>query len=167
MNKSIAGKLSAYGLCAALVLAGAGTVSYYEGKSNKAYLDPVKIATICYGQTKGVKMGQYKTDDECLESLADELVSHNNKMVMSIKTPISVKEHAAYLSLVYNIGNGAFDRSTLLRKLNAGDRVGACMELLRWDKAGGKVLRGLTLRRQDENKLCLEGVKESNETSTK
>ena len=58
-------------------------------------------------------------------------------------------------------------KSTLLKKLNNGDRVGACNQLLRWDKAGGKKLRGLTLRRQSENKLCLEGVQESNETSTK
>lgn len=161
INGRIAKKLTTLGLTAALVLAGAGTVSHFEGKSNKAYLDPVSIITICYGQTKDVKLGQYKTDDECLESLADELVTHNSKMMVSIKVPISVKEHAAYLSFVYNVGNSAFDRSTLLRKLNVGNKVGACAELLRWDKAGGKTLKGLTLRRQAENKLCLDGVKEN------
>ena len=166
-NQKIAKHLSGIGLSAALVLAGAGTVSYYEGVSNEAYLDPVGIWTICYGETKGVTKGDYKTDEECLDSLAEELTEHHKKMVMYIKTPISEKEEAAYLSFTYNVGVGAFSKSTLLKKLNSGDRVGACNQLLRWDKAGGKELKGLTLRRQSENKLCLEGVQESNETSTK
>lgn len=166
-NQKLAKHLSGIGLSAALVLAGAGTVSYYEGVSNKAYLDPVGIWTVCYGETKGVKKGDYKTDEECLDSLAEELTEHHKKMVMYIKTPISEKEEAAYLSFTYNVGVGAFSKSTLLKKLNSGDRVGACDQLLRWDKAGGKKLKGLTLRRQSENKLCLEGVQESNETSTK
>jgi len=166
-NQKIAKHLSGIGLSAALVLAGAGTVSYYEGVSNKAYIDPVGIWTICYGETKGVSKGDYKTDEECLDSLAEELTEHHKKMVMYIKTPISEKEEAAYLSFTYNVGVGAFSKSTLLKKLNSGDRVGACNQLLRWDKAGGKKLKGLTLRRQSENKLCLEGVQESNETSPK
>ena len=166
-NQKIAKHLSGIGLSAALVLTGAGTVSYYEGVSNKAYLDPVGIWTICYGETKGVGKRGYKTDEECLDSLAEELTEHHKKMVMYIKTPISEKEEAAYLSFTYNVGVGAFSKSTLLKKLNSGDRAGACNQLLRWDKAGGKRLKGLTLRRQSENKLCLEGVQESNEASTK
>lgn len=166
-NQKIAKHLSGIGLSAALVLAGAGTVSYYEGVSNKAYLDPVGIWTICYGETKGVNKVDYKTDEECLDSLAEELTEHHKKMVMYIKTPISEKEEAAYLSFTYNVGVGALSKSTLLKKLNSGDRAGACNQLLRWDKAGGKKLKGLTLRRQSENKLCLEGVQESNEASTK
>ena len=166
-NQKIAKHLSGIGLGGALVLAGAGTVSYYEGVSNKAYIDPVGIWTICYGETKGVNKGDYKTDEECLDSLAEELTEHHKKMVMYVKTPISEKEEAAYLSFTYNVGVGAFSKSTLLKKLNSGDRVGACSQLLRWDKAGGKKLKGLTLRRQSESKLCLEGVQESNETSTK
>lgn len=166
-NQSIAKYLQALGLGSALVLAGAGTVSYYEGKSNDSYPDPVGIWTICYGETKGVHQGDYKTDEECLNSLAEELTDHHKKMMLYIKTPISVKEEAAYLSFTYNVGVGAFSKSTLLKKLNEGQRVEACNQLLRWDKAGGKRLKGLTLRRQSENKLCLEGVQESNETSTK
>lgn len=160
LNQTIAKKLTALGLTSAVVLAGAGTVAYYEGKSNKAYLDPVQIYTICYGETKNVKRGDYKTDEECYESLADELVEHHEGMMRYVKVPLSTKEEAAYLSFTYNLGVGAFSRSTLLKKLNAGDRVGACNELLRWTRAGGKVLRGLVLRRQSENKLCLEGVKD-------
>ena len=167
INEKIAKKLAALGLCSALVLAGAGTVSHFEGKSNNAYPDPVKIWTICYGETRGVQKGDYKSDEECLDSLAEELTGHHKKMMLYIKTPISVKEEAAYLSFTYNVGVGAFSKSTLLKKLNSGERTEACNQLLRWDKAGGKRLKGLTLRRESENKLCLEGVKESNETATK
>lgn len=158
INEKIAKKLAALGLSSALILAGAGTIAHFEGKSNSSYPDPVGIWTICYGETKGVRQGDYKTDEECLDSLAEELTDHHKKMVLHIKTPISVKEEAAYLSFTYNVGVGAFSKSTLLKKLNTGDRVGACNELLRWNKAGGKELKGLTLRRETERTLCLEGV---------
>lgn len=151
--------LQVLGLSSVLVSAG-GIVAYFEGKSNQSYLDPVGIWTICYGETSGVARGQYKTDEQCLESLAYELAHHNKGIEKVVKVPISEKEHAAYLSFTYNVGVGAFQRSTLLRKLNSGDRLGACNELLKWDKAGGKVLNGLTKRRQAENKLCKEGVSE-------
>lgn len=163
LNPKIAKVLAGLGLSAAAILAGSGTVSYFEGKENKAYVDPVGIMTICYGETKGVKKGDYKTDQECLESLASELVEHEKGMLEVVKIPLSTKEQAAYLSFTYNLGVKAFTNSTLLRKLNSGDRVGACNELLRWNKANGKILNGLTKRRQEENKLCLEGVNEANQ----
>lgn len=163
LNPKIAKALAGLGLSAAAVLAGSGTVSYFEGKENKAYVDPVGIMTICYGETRGVKKGDYKTDEECLESLASELVEHEKGMLKVVKVPLSTKEQAAYLSFTYNLGVKAFTNSTLLKKLNSGDRVGACNELLRWNRANGKVLNGLTKRRQEENKLCLEGVNETNQ----
>lgn len=163
LNPKIAKVLAGLGLSAAAVMAGSGTVSYFEGKENRAYVDPVGIYTICYGETRGVKKGDYKTDEECLESLASELVEHEKGMLKVVKVPLSTKEQAAYLSFTYNLGVKAFTNSTLLRKLNSGDRVGACNELLRWNKANGKVLNGLTKRRQEENKLCLEGVNEANQ----
>lgn len=162
LNPKIAKVLAGLGLSAAAVMAGSGTVSYFEGKENKAYVDPVGIVTICYGETKGVKKGDYKTDEQCLESLASELVEHERGMLKVVRVPLSTKEQAAYLSFTYNLGVKAFTNSTLLKKLNSGDRVGACNQLLRWNKANGKVLNGLTKRRQEENKLCLEGVNETN-----
>ena len=168
LNPKIAKVLAGLGLSAAAVMAGSGTVSYFEGKENKAYVDPVGIVTICYGETKGVKKGDYKTDEQCLESLASELVEHERGMLKVVRVPLSTKEQAAYLSFTYNLGVKAFANSTLLKKLNSGDRLGACNELLRWNKANGKVLNGLTKRRQEENKLCLEGVAElrgANETN--
>lgn len=161
INQIIAKKLAAYGLSGALILAGAGTISFYEGKVNKVYVDPVGILTSCFGHTDPeLKKGQTFTDDECFEQLAIDLVEHDKGMMRYIRVPLSDKEHAAYLSFTYNLGVNAFASSTLLKKLNKEDRVGACNELLRWDKAKGKILAGLTKRRQDENKLCLEGAAE-------
>ena len=157
-NQKIAKHLSGIGLSAALVLAGAGTVSYYEGVSNEAYLDPVGIWTICYGETEGVAKGDYKTDEECLDSLAEELTEHHKKMVLYIKTPISVKEEAAYLSFTYNVGVNNFKSSTLLKKLNSGDRAAACNELSKWVYAKGFKLPGLIKRREKEKEMCLDGA---------
>lgn len=163
LNPKIAKALAGLGLSAAAVMAGSGTVSYFEGKENKVYVDPVGIITSCYGHTgPELKKGQVFTDYQCLEQLASDLVEHEKGMLKVVKVPLSTKEQAAYLSFTYNLGVRSFTNSTLLKKLNAGDRVGACSELLRWNKANGRVLNGLTKRRQEENKLCLEGVNETN-----
>ncbi|MCE4222125.1 lysozyme [Methylobacterium sp. C25] len=66
--------------------------------------------------------------------------------------------YVAFLDLAYNIGSGAFCRSTVVRKFNAGDRRGACDALLLFNKAGGKVIPGLTARRERERALCLKGI---------
>jgi lysozyme len=70
------------------------------------------------------------------------------------------KEHAAYLSFTYNLGVGAFSKSTLLKKLNQKEFEAACKELDKWVYAGGKKLNGLVKRRAAEREMCLEGVKE-------
>jgi lysozyme len=71
-----------------------------------------------------------------------------------VTVPLFQHEYDAYLSLAYNIGPQAFCRSTLVRKLNAGDYAGACKEILRWDRFQGKPLAGLTKRRQSEYLQC-------------
>ena len=68
--------------------------------------------------------------------------------------PMYPHEFSAYVSLTYNIGDGAFCSSTLAKKLNALDYEGACKEILRWDRFKGQTLRGLTNRRQAEYKMC-------------
>lgn len=72
--------------------------------------------------------------------------------------PMFQHEFDSYTSLTYNIGTAAFCNSTLARKLNAGDYPGACREILRWDHFQGKQLRGLTLRREREYRLCIGGT---------
>ena len=71
--------------------------------------------------------------------------------------PMHQHEYDAFVSLAYNIGESAFCKSTLARKLNAGDYAGACREILKWDKFRGQPLRGLTMRRQAEYQQCTGG----------
>lgn len=133
-------------------------VAYYEGYQPKAYLDPVQIWTICYGHTGNVKSGQVKTKQECEQLLAVDLGVAFSVIIRHVKPTIPMPDtrKAALASFVYNVGETNFKRSQLLRKLNAGDVVGACHELPRWVYAKGRKLPGLVKRRQAEMELCLK-----------
>jgi lysozyme len=156
--KNIKNKLLALGLSSFIATSGV-FVAKHEGLVLGTYLDPVGILTNCFGHTgKELNKGQKFTEEQCLQQLADDLVKHDKQMMGYIHTPISDEERAAYLSFVYNVGAGNFSKSTLLKKVNAGDRVGACNELPRWNRAGGKILSGLTKRRLEEKELCLKGA---------
>lgn len=143
---------------AAVTLA-VGVIMGWEGKKNKAYLDPVNIPTICYGYTHSVRMGDYKNDDECKTLLHSEVAKIELVINKAVKVPLKEYERAAYISFIYNVGEGTFRKSTLLRRLNAGDHKGACNELLRFSYAKGRKLKGLSNRRSDERKLCLGETK--------
>lgn len=116
------------------------------------------IPTVCYGETEGVKIGDTYTPEQCAEMLAKKLPRYHDEIMRCIRVPISPKEEAAYTSVGYNVGSQGFCRSTALRRLNAGDHRGACEALMAWNRAGGRVVRGLTNRRNAERKLCLEGA---------
>ena len=87
------------------------------------------------------------------------LASDADRKALAVKrcapVPMFQNEFDAYVSLAYNIGEGAFCSSRLVRKLNAGDYPGACAEILRWDRFKGQRLNGLTMRRQSEYRLCM------------
>jgi len=137
-----------------------GVVGGYEGLRTKAYRDVVGVPTVCFGETRGVKMGDTYTTEQCKAMLGDALIEFERGMAACLTNPARVpdKTYVAFLSLSYNIGTGAFCRSTLVRKANAGDLRGACNEFPKWNKAGGRVIRGLTLRRAEEKTLCLSGL---------
>lgn len=141
---------------AALVISASTLVgiAIHEGYVGKTYLDAVGVPTIGFGETKGVKPGQTTTPERALVQLLKSADEHAKGMISCIKVPLAQNEYDAYLSFTYNVGVGAFCRSTLVKKLNAQDYDGACAELLKWDKAGGKTLPGLTRRRQEEFKIC-------------
>ena len=90
--------------------------------------------------------------------LADDLTRHNEQLLQAVTVPLSEQEHAAYLSFHYNVGAGNFRSSTLLRHLNAGERIEACKQLSRWVYAKGIKLPGLVARRAAERELCLHGA---------
>ena len=152
---SLTKKLLTLGTSAIIAVTGGYLISPWEGMENYAYKDIVGVATICFGETKGVKMGDYRTDEQCEESLSKELAVYNQAMKKHVKVELKPYEEVAYTSFVWNLGETNFKNSTLLKKLNQGDHEGACNELLKWNQAGGKVVKGLTNRRSQENKVCL------------
>lgn len=133
-------------------------VGGFEGIRTVAYMDPVGIPTACFGETKNVRLGQKFTMAECESMLIESLGQADDAVRRCVKVPMSDARHAALVSFTYNVGGAAFCNSTLVRKLNAGDIVGGCDQLLRWDKAKGVRLPGLTKRRAEERKLCLQGL---------
>lgn len=133
-------------------------VAGFEGLRTVAYLDPVSIPTACFGETLGVKMGQKFTVEECTEMLGKRVREFGDGVDSCVTEEQPPLRKAALTSFAYNIGIGAFCKSTLVRKLNAGDVEGACAELPRWTKAKGVTLPGLVTRRNQEREMCLAGV---------
>ena len=133
----------------------------FEGFSSTSYLDVVNIPTIGFGNTfyedgRKVKLGDQISKTDALKLL--EVVANRDfadKIFPSIKVKVTQRQFDAMVSLAYNIGAGAFLKSTLLKKVNAGDFAGAGEEFLRWNKAGGKEVLGLTRRREREKQLVL------------
>lgn len=150
----------AIGASAGALSIATAVVSYYEGYEPTAYRDPVGIATICYGHTATARMGQTLSQSECTDLLQADLGTAFAAVDRRAQVDLPPPTRAALASFVYNVGEGAFARSTLLRKLNAGDLRGACHELSRWVYAGGRKLNGLVKRRATEREWCLKGIKE-------
>jgi lysozyme len=131
-------------------------IAVHEGYRGEAYI-PVKgdRPTIGYGTTEGVKPGDTIEPVQALVRKLQDVQRFEGALKQCVRVPLHQHEYDAFLSLAYNIGPGAFCGSTLVRRLNAGDYAGACAEILRWDRFRGEPLRGLTLRRQAENRQCL------------
>lgn len=143
----------------ALVITAVNLIASLEGKSNTAYLDVVKVPTICYGYTYKVKMTDVKSDAECKELLLQEVKRIDALVSKLVKVKLEQHERAAIISFIYNVGDNAFKQSTLLKKLNAGDTKAACNELSKWvyvtDSGKKKVSNGLKNRREYERQICL------------
>lgn len=150
MSPEMKRRLIALGIGAAIPL-----VASFEGLRQAAYLDPVGIPTACFGATKGVRLGQVYTREQCDELLAKDLLEANAGVNSCVRVPLTDGQRTAFVSFTYNVGRRAFCGSTLVRKLNAGDYVGACNELPRWVYAKGVKLPGLVNRREQERALCL------------
>lgn len=142
----------------AMLLIATPFVSDFEGLRTKAYRDAVGIPTICYGETEGVKMGDTQTVESCGIMLKARLEMFGIAVDYIIEPPMSPSTHAAFTSLTYNIGIGAFQKSSVAKLYNAGKKREACDFMLKYNRAGGKVLAGLTRRREAERKLCLSGL---------
>ena len=139
------------------------TIQQFEGLKLKAYKDSVGIWTVGFGNIFNLDTGNpIKEGDEISLETAErwlkiEVDNLQAKMRKVITVPLNDNQWTALTSLAYNIGFGAFKRSTLLRLLNAGaSKEEVAKQILRWNKAGGKEIKGLTNRRQAESNLFLK-----------
>jgi len=147
---------------AAVFSAAAAFVAPWEGLYLHPYRDIVGVVTVCYGETEGVQNRKY-TKAECTEMLADKLPRYYGEIAgcwgQDVEDILSQEERIAYVSGAYNFGSGAFCSSSMVRKLKLGDREGACHALRLYNRAGGRVVKGLDNRRRAEEKLCLQGAR--------
>lgn len=142
---------------------GTALIKQFEGCSLTAYPDPGTGGepwTIGYGWTspvdgKPVKRGMTIDQATAERLLKTGIVSYENDVSKLVKVRLTQSQFDALVSFAYNLGARALSTSTLLRKLNAGDYAGAADEFLRWNKAGGKVMPGLTNRRKAERDVFL------------
>lgn len=145
-------------MIAALALSASALVGIatHEDYRGDAYVPvPGDMPTIGFGTTQGVKLGDKTTPPRALIALLRDADASAQAVRRCAPVPMYQYEFDAYVSFAYNVGPGAFCKSTLARKLNAGDYTGACAELLRWDKMAGRTLPGLTKRRQAEYRQCM------------
>lgn len=142
-------------------------VSRWEGLETTAYLDKLAsppVWTVCYGETVGVQPGDSYSEAECAAMLGSRILDyraglHSYLTDGTLAQRLPATRDAAYSSLTYNIGISAAGRSTAVKRLNAGDVAGGCEAIGWWNKAGGRVLRGLVNRRAEERELCLVGLR--------
>ncbi|MEO1401220.1 MAG: lysozyme [Cyanobacteria bacterium J06635_1] len=130
-------------------------IKSFEGLRLEAYQDAVGVWTIGYGTTRNVTPGMKISQDKAEEFLRDDLDRFEKAVNEAITVPINDNQFSALVAFTYNVGSGALRSSTLRKKLNQGDTHGAADEFLRWNKAGGRVLAGLTRRRRAERALFL------------
>jgi lysozyme len=152
----------------ALVAAGAGSTAIAaaflaekEGLALAAYQDGAKVWTICKGHTATARPGMVATPEHCERLFASDLGQAFREIDRLVTVPMSEPRRAAIASFCgYNLGLAKCAKSTLIRRLNAGD-AGACDEIPRWVYVGGKdcrdpanKCRGIVTRRQEEAALC-------------
>lgn len=133
-------------------------VAGMEGMRYVGYLDPVGIPTVCAGHTgPDVRVGMRVSPAECVALLDKDMQTAGRNVAMCVRVPITREQFDALTSFTYNAGGVAMCRSTLVRKLNAGDCTGASAEFSRWTSGGGKELPGLVRRRAAERAMFESG----------
>ena len=156
---SLKKKLAA-GAAAVVIASATPFIAKWEGLETTAYRDIVGVPTVCYGETRGVKMGDTYTKAECMDMLKVAVGDYYRKIepcMTNKNIPVGVQ--ASLLELAYNVGTGAVCKSTMMRLANQGKYKEACRELDKWVRAGGQPIKGLQNRRADSKiNLCLKGL---------
>jgi lysozyme len=132
-------------------------VAQFEGLALKAYRCPAGVLTVGYGHTgKDVYDGQEITEEEAIELLVDDLKRHFRDIKNLVTAEVTENQCIAMLSFAFNVGAANFQRSSVRKNLNRGAPLQAAESFLLWNRAGGKVLPGLTRRRNAERRLFLK-----------
>lgn len=152
-KKTLAGVLGSAAL-AALAMAGLTT---WEGKRNVPYRDIVGVVTACRGTTKNVQLNRVYSDAEC-DAMDEASAVEHAEGVRRCTPRLTGNQLVAATLLTYNIGVGGYCGSTVARRFNAGDLRGGCDAFRMWNRAGGRVVKGLVNRREYERRLCLTGL---------
>ena len=132
---------------------GLDLIKHFEGCELEAYKCPAGVWTIGYGHIKTAVEGMTITQHQADEMLIEEMNEYEGYINNSVRVDLTQNQFDAMVSWVYNLGSGNLNASTLLKVLNSGDYAGVPEQILRWNKAGGRVLEGLTRRRQAEADL--------------
>ena len=156
---SLKKKLGA-GAAAVVIATATPFIAKWEGLETTAYRDIVGVPTVCYGETRGVKMGDAYTKDQCMDMLKVAVGEYYTKIQPCMTNKdIPVGVQASLLELAYNVGTGAACKSTMMKLANQGKYKEACGELDKWIRAGGQPIKGLQNRRADSKiNLCLKGL---------
>jgi len=159
------GKQAKTGATVAIMGAGliaAPFISTWEGRVHTPYLDVGGVLTVCDGHTgPDIIPDHVYTDPECDHLLARDIAIAARAVKQTIKTDMPELTEAAFISFTFNLGAGNLKTSTLARKANAGDLIGACEQLSRWVFVKGRKIRGLVNRRTSERGMCLSGINQN------
>jgi lysozyme len=151
--------------------AGGNLIQHFEGclqpkgEHYHAYHCPANVLTIGWGHTNhhGRKFDAATrwTREECDAAFYEDMAGFERDVRKAVRVPLEQWQFDSLVSFTYNCGSGALNKSTLLKKVNAQDWDGAAAEFKKWNKANGKVLKGLTRRRESES-LLFQGVRDDN-----
>lgn len=130
-----------------------GLIKQSEGLRTRAYQDSGGVWTIGYGHTTTARPGQAITAAQAERLLRKDLQRFERVVEEAVVVPISEAQRSALVSFAFNVGEEAFKGSTLLKRLNAGDKAAAAREFQRWNKVDGRVVPGLSKRREREAEL--------------
>lgn len=150
----------ATGVTVAVLALATPFIAQWEGLETKAYRDIVGVPTVCYGETRGVKMGDTYTKEQCVAMLEKSVKEYYDGLLPYMSNPnIPVGVQASLVELAYNVGISTAGGSTMMRLANQGKYAASCNELRKWVKADGKTVQGLVNRRQDSKvQLCMKGL---------
>lgn len=157
--KSVVPAKPAAALAAAVIAAAMALIRPWEGEPLKSYQDIVGVWTACVGHTgPDVIPNHTYTREQCDKLLESDTGKAYAYVAKCIRQDLPVPVLASFTSLTFNVGPGGVCGSTLQKRANAKELTAACSQILRWNRAGGKIVQGLVNRRKAEYELCMTGV---------